>query len=299
MNKFTRALVFGAGGYPIAAERYRVDEPIEVHSHDFLELAVVVDGPVVHLTRDGGQRLEAGSVLVMRPGGWHGYAEPESADVFNLYLGPELLRRELIWLLDHPDLARFMLQGGVSVGRLDAPARNRVVDWLLQVEALRAIPREPSAILALGLVSCVLGEIADLGFSSGRNADAISPTVREAMRLMTEDPAVDWSMPTLGHRLSVSVSHLHRQFTAQVGSPPMAWLATARAELAAVLLIQSDRTVAEIGRRVGWPDANYASRRFRQAYGISPSRYRERFRGPLPVPPPPPGNRAVSADSPP
>lgn len=293
MHRYTRALVFGADGYPVAAERYRVDEPIEVHSHDFLELAVVVDGAITHVTREGRRCLEAGSVLVMRPGGWHGYADPEAADVFNLYLGPELLRRELIWLLDHPDLARFMLQGGVSIGRLDPEVRRRVAGWLHEIETASAVPGAPSAILAVGLVSCVLGEIAALGFSSGRNADVISPTVREAMRLMTDDPAVDWSMPTLGARLNVSVSHLHRQFTAQVGSSPMAWLATVRAELAAVLLIQSDRTIAEIGRRVGWPDANYAGRRFRQAYGISPSRYRERFRGPRAVPPA--GNRAGAA----
>jgi AraC family L-rhamnose operon transcriptional activator RhaR len=45
----------------------------------------------------------------------------------------------------------------------------------------------------------------------------------------------------------------------------------------AVRLAAGGRSVAEIGRAVGWHDPNYAARRFRATYGLSPTEYRRRF----------------------
>lgn len=83
-------------------------------------------------------------------------------------------------------------------------------------------------------------------------------------------------MERLAGEVGHSVSHLHREFRAQLGLTPMAWLAQTRAELAASLLLQTDRPVAWVGRQVGWPDPNYFSRCFRRAYAMSPTAYRRR-----------------------
>jgi AraC family L-rhamnose operon transcriptional activator RhaR len=45
----------------------------------------------------------------------------------------------------------------------------------------------------------------------------------------------------------------------------------------AVRLAAGRGSVSEIGRAVGWPDPNYAARRFRATYGMSPTEYRRRF----------------------
>ena len=47
--------------------------------------------------------------------------------------------------------------------------------------------------------------------------------------------------------------HLHREFRSQLGITPMAWLAGARAEVAASLLLQTDRPVGWVGAQVGGP----------------------------------------------
>jgi AraC-like DNA-binding protein len=38
-----------------------------------------------------------------------------------------------------------------------------------------------------------------------------------------------------------------------------------------------DRREGVVGRSGGWHDPNYAARRFRATYGISPTEYRRRF----------------------
>jgi AraC family L-rhamnose operon transcriptional activator RhaR len=54
----------------------------------------------------------------------------------------------------------------------------------------------------------------------------------------------------------------------------MAYLARVRAETAAALLLQTERSITDIAAAGGWPDANYFARRFRQHFGLAPSAYR-------------------------
>jgi AraC family transcriptional regulator, L-rhamnose operon transcriptional activator RhaR len=57
----------------------------------------------------------------------------------------------------------------------------------------------------------------------------------------------------------------------------MAYLARRRVQMAAALLLHTDRPVTQVGRSVGWPDQNYFARRFKAHFGLSASTYRSRF----------------------
>lgn len=279
MYQITRAEVFGDGGFPVASNRYTVHRSTPSHSHDFLELAVVLDGTGRHWTHRGSSILRPGSVVLVRPGQWHGYSGCQNLEVFNLYLGPELTHRELSWMLDVPGLARLMLQGGQPAGRLGASARADVAGWLTQLHHRGTHPSPAGAIVSLGLVGCVLGEIQPLISAAQRAGVEIAPPVKKAIDLMSADVAHGWTMTELASAVNLSVSHLHHQFAAQVGTAPMRWLTGLRAERAAVLVMQTELSTTEIGRAVGWSDANYTSRRFRMAFGMGPQRYRSVFRG--------------------
>ena len=78
--------------------------------------------------------------------------------------------------------------------------------------------------------------------------------------------------------LHTSPNYLVRLFTKTAGLPPMAYLRRRRLEMATQLLIDSDLLVGEVGNRVGWADANYFARRFRAAFGVTPTVYRARHR---------------------
>ncbi|WP_420481568.1 helix-turn-helix transcriptional regulator [Actinopolymorpha pittospori] len=71
-------------------------------------------------------------------------------------------------------------------------------------------------------------------------------------------------------------NHLVRLFQRDLGVPPIAYLNRLRGQAAARLLVQTDAPISHIGVRVGWDDAGYFARRFKTAYGLSPSAYRSR-----------------------
>jgi AraC family L-rhamnose operon transcriptional activator RhaR len=273
MERRTRAEVFAAG-VAIAAWPFVITEPVPPHVHDFIELALVTGGSARYRTSDGTALLGAGDVVAVRPGTWHAYAPAggEPFAVTNAYLGPEMVHGSMAWLLDYPRLARLLLVGGRLRGALSPAATTRVAGWLAQLAEEQDRP-DPG--LNAALLGCALVEISRAEERQFPVAPpAISEPVRTALQAMTDDLAWPWTVPELGGRAGLSVSSLYRQFRDQLGSGPVEWLTRARAEAAATLLVQTDLSISAVGRRVGWPDPSYTSRRFAQVYEVSPTAYR-------------------------
>ena len=82
---------------------------------------------------------------------------------------------------------------------------------------------------------------------------------------------VDW----LADELGVSARTLQRRLKAASGLTPGAFLRTLRLERAAQLLEQGAGGVAEVASAVGYTDAEWFSRAFRQGFGVPPSAYAE------------------------
>ncbi|WP_345429413.1 AraC family transcriptional regulator [Actinoallomurus vinaceus] len=273
------AEVFPPGGPPIVAERFELRSDTSAHSHDFIELAVVTGGTATHVSAAGERDLDRGSVTMLRPGDWHGYRDCRRLLVYNLYVGLEVFRRELAWLRADPSLGRVLHTAGPSGHRLRLdPAALRIVETGLAETAGRPGPT-PHAV-RVGILLCLLGGTA-ASLSTDPTGDRTGhghPAVVAAAQLLENDIQRAWNLDELASAVSVSPPYLTRLFTAQLGIPPMTYLGRLRAERAAALLIETDLPVAAIGRLVGWHDPNYASRRFRHFFALSPAAYRTRFR---------------------
>ena len=98
---------------------------------------------------------------------------------------------------------------------------------------------------------------------------------REAVELLRADPAGRWKLQGLAEAVHLSPSQLGRVFVDAYGKSPMTYLVTIRAEQLARLLRETDLRIEEAMRRVGWHSRGHAARMFRQAVGVTPTRYRE------------------------
>jgi AraC family transcriptional regulator, L-rhamnose operon transcriptional activator RhaR len=272
--------LFDAGAIEISANRFRLSTPTPAHGHDFLEMAVVSDGRGVHESQDGQTSIARGTVVLVRPGQWHGYVECDSLVVDNLYVGPGVAQKCFGWVHDVPAVAHLLATSrSVRKLHLDPDALERVVGWLGQLSTSSGpdSDRGPgSDAVRIGLLLAILGEVA-----STSSIVASSPTrpdlVAQALRLLATQLAGPWSLEELAFQVHISPGHLSRLFRRSLGVPPMRYLDTLRAERAAALLIETDLPIAAIGEAVGWSDPNYASRRFRLLFGVSPSGYRADF----------------------
>lgn len=90
MHKVLSSEVFADQRLPVAGERLELVADVAPHSHAFFEIAVVIAGRGIHLSAAGEITLEPDSVVVLRPGEWHGYTDCAGLVLRNAYLGPDV-----------------------------------------------------------------------------------------------------------------------------------------------------------------------------------------------------------------
>jgi AraC-like DNA-binding protein len=116
------------------------------------------------------------------------------------------------------------------------------------------------------------------GDSRGAGAlhDSLAVRVRAFIDDHLGDPGLDPALIAAAHH--VSVRHLHAQWSRAVGQAPLAeWIMQRRVKRARELLADPrcrDLTITAVARDCGFVDSAHFSRRFRQAYGISPRDWR-------------------------
>ena len=271
------------------AAPYGHDGVEPLHTHSFVEIAVVTAGTAVHVSLAGRQELTAGDVILLRPAVWHGYEECRGLRLYNCCISTELQQRELGWTRDDPLLGHLLWTGpysgqrrGILTTHLDA---DPLSDCLEHLDALHRLRFRPLTVhrgdivgrLALFL-SCLARVVAR---DEGREPSAreTHPAVVAAMQMMEARPGHPWTLRELAESLHLAPGYLVRLFKSATGLPPMAYLARHRVEVAAAQLLHTDQPISRIGESVGWPDQNYFARRFRAHYGMSASTYRARFTG--------------------
>ncbi|MEU4218718.1 helix-turn-helix transcriptional regulator [Actinoplanes sp. NPDC026623] len=281
----SHAMLYFSDGSLAYAGHYLHEGLHPVHTHSFVEVAVVVGGSGVHHSLAGRQRLEIGDVVLLRPGVWHGYEECDRLDLFNCCFSTELLQRELAWTRADPLLGYLLWTGpysdqrrGILAARLEPAVLAEALDHLDALDRLRFRPismHRGDIIGRLSLfLSCLARAVAG-GVEAG--AGQTHPAVVDAMRMMEARPAHQWTLTELAAALHLAPGYLVRLFKSATGLPPMAYLSRHRVEVAAARLLHTDDAISRIGESVGWPDQNYFARRFRAHYGLSASAYRSRF----------------------
>lgn len=105
-----------------------------------------------------------------------------------------------------------------------------------------------------------------------------SDALREAQRLVAEQPGADLSVRALAAHVGMSERHFARCFRAEVGEPPGRYVALARVEAARRMLQDSSHTVAEVASACGFGTPETMRRTMVRVLGAAPSELRRRTR---------------------
>ncbi len=284
--RLSRDQVFSAEHVPLGLKRHVLHGTHAAHSHDFVEVAVVLGGSGVHHTARGEQAVSAGHTFVLRPGSWHAYAGCRQLEVYNCCFGTELLRGDLAWLLEDPLAGRLFGTGPLptaSVGIVPLWLPPATLDTCRQhmdtLQSATEATTQGSRLEQIGHLMLLLDVLArcaapEMMTANPRQAHLAVVTVT---RMLNAQIDRDWTLPAIAHEVCLDPSYLVRLCKVETGLSPVAYLARQRLERAAYLLLSTSKRVSDVGAAVGWADPNYFARRFRAHYGASPSAYRARF----------------------
>ncbi|MDQ0384389.1 AraC-like DNA-binding protein [Streptomyces sp. DSM 42143] len=100
------------------------------------------------------------------------------------------------------------------------------------------------------------------------------PVLGPALQAFHGRPAEPWTVASLARQAGVSRALFAKRFTELMGRPPLAYLTECRMADAEALLTDTDLSIAQIAKSVGYADAFGFSAAFKRHKGRSPSTFR-------------------------
>ena len=98
---------------------------------------------------------------------------------------------------------------------------------------------------------------------------------RRVIEAMDAQLADDFSLAQLARTAELSEYHFSRMFKRATGLSPSQYFIGLRMARARRLLIETQRSVIDIGLEVGYSSASHFSQVFRREVGVTPSAYRQ------------------------
>lgn len=277
--RYARSQVFGQRGDPIVVQREGSQGVCQPHDHDFIEIVLTVGGTALQETAARSLPIKSGTLTVLRPGHWHSYVHCRQLVIYNCCFGPELLRRELTWLIDDPKLAWLLWGTGDARGGTAPPhfdLRPAVVSRLKTILDDFHDGGETSYGMKVSQLCLFLTTLArELPSPISGVAGKMQPAVLKTIRLVDGDLARAWTIRDLAAECGCSPEYLIRLFKVAIGMTPYAYINRCRAERAAALLLRSTASVGEIGQKIGWSEPCHFARRFKRHFGMAATAYRD------------------------
>uniref|UniRef100_B0T953 Transcriptional regulator, AraC family n=1 Tax=Caulobacter sp. (strain K31) TaxID=366602 RepID=B0T953_CAUSK len=128
--------------------------------------------------------------------------------------------------------------------------------------------------LSLSLLSA-LGRLAQVPSQRPAGRGGLTPRhLKQVIDYMDAHLGEAISPRDLGDLVHFSPSHLGRAFKVSMGVSPYAWLIERRVRRAAELLLDPQRSIAEVALAVGFSDQPHFTRAFARVFGASPGAWR-------------------------
>jgi AraC-like DNA-binding protein len=112
--------------------------------------------------------------------------------------------------------------------------------------------------------------------ASGWSHAVREPHIRQAVTLLHQEYAREWTLEELARAVGLSRSVLAERFRSLMGDTPLAYLRTIRLQRAMRLLADGTQTLEQVALAVGYQDAFGFSKAFKKAVGESPGEFRRR-----------------------
>ncbi|WP_411384620.1 helix-turn-helix domain-containing protein [Pseudomonas sp. MPB03] len=196
---------------------------------------------------------------------------PEPFVVMHVYLGLALLERAI---------AEAGGSGAIQLREVSG-GQDQVLSALLeQIRAELTRRGEPSALLIQGVAQCVAVHMArhyvdaEAEDMSDRNA-LPAFKLKRVIGLMEQRLAEPFCLADLAQAIDLSEYHFSRQFKRATGRSPSQYFIQLRMARARQLLMETERSVIDIGLEVGYGSASHFSQIFRREVGVAPSHYRK------------------------
>ncbi len=249
-------------------------EASPLHSHDFFEIFIVISGNMVHCVNGGEQLLGMNQAVLIRPGDVHSFRQVDGGDCafLNLAFSAEML----------PELSSFL---GVELNE-ESYRESEFPPVALLPEALSARAQElygevcllpPGSAAADTKGRVLLVSLLENAFLPSATESGCPRWLLSLEEELRKPEVFSEGLPALSRISGKTPEHICRSYRKYRGMTPQQAISALRLAYAANLLISTAIPILEISLSCGYSSLSHFYSRFREAYGMSPAVYREKF----------------------
>ena len=229
-----------------------------------LRFVVILEGEAVQRESHREWAVRAPALLVQRPGGEFLYGNDGEWSDLTIAYSPQVWTQWLAHGLVQPHSPALRIPGEPAV-------RAHAAELLQRLDRCDE-PWQIDAVDRLCELLVLSSTITVQAVTSEADRDAID-LIHSYLRQHFAEP-LDMEGVALDHGLSPS--SFRRRWKRRFGGSPLRFVQQLRMTEACGLLIDTDRSIAEIARVVGYDDPYHFSRAFRRIVGVSPTEHRRR-----------------------
>lgn len=282
IKEYNRVFIYDTG-FPLRVS-YQMQPVTPFHSHEFVELIVILAGHGIHQTKFSQYEIHAGDVIVIPRKGEHRYAEANGLELLNVLFDPNHLPLPLLDLYKLPGYsALFGLENDFFENKRFYPKFHIEDDNFKTIRLILSEMRQESENRIPGYRCCQMGYfmalLANLCRFYTENLDSVhepSLNIGRIISYLNSNYQKNISLPEILQWSGMSKSALMRNFKQATGSTPIDYLIHIRIGKAFCLLRESGLSISEIAYQVGFSDSNYFSRSFRKIAGMTPRAFRKK-----------------------
>ncbi|MEK4358278.1 AraC family transcriptional regulator [Paenibacillus sp. FSL M7-1455] len=272
-------------GFTFRIQKCPLTHEYFVHSHDFSELVVILQGSAVHIIEGREYPVTAGQVFLIHSGVSHGYKNVDGIEYINVMFQPEqLLQLSELRLLPgfqalfyiEPFYRKEMnFKGMLTLNQAQLQEATRLLDLILteyelQPQGYRLMIRSYFTAL-VGLLSRY--------YQIGSGADDNKALrIGEAVTYIEEHFLQPITLQAMADKAYLSTRQFQRVFTRNYHTTPMDYVIRKRLDYSCTLLRHPNLSISQVALESGFRDQNYYARQFRKVYNCTPSEYRKKLR---------------------
>ncbi len=188
---------------------------------------------------------------------------------------------ELVGSSDHdhfpPHVAESFIRDDRLVMQSGQPLVNRVEVWYDEQRLLDWIVTTKLPVRDLqGAIIGVMGTFRT--YQGSQKSISPDPAVNRVVEYVRERQPAKISVAELAAHAGVSARQLHRKFHDALGLSVQEFLVKTRIQSACQMLLETDRSIADIAIEFGFCDQSAFTQAFKKQIGVTPFRFRRRHR---------------------
>ena len=254
-----------------------------VHSHDFSELVVILEGSAIHVIEGREYPVSAGQVFLIHGNVSHGYKDVNNIQYINVMFHPDQIVHlselkllpgfQALFYIEPFYRKEMYFKGMLSLNESQLQRISAMFDVILEEHDNKP---EGFRLMIRTYFTALIGMLSRYYQANSGRSENKALRIAEAVTYLEEYFLQPITLQELADMAYLSKRQFFRVFTRNYHTTPMDYIIRRRLDYSCTLLRNASLSILQVAMESGFRDQNYYARQFKKVFHCTPTEYREK-----------------------